>query len=310
MADSVAKYLAGKAKAQDMAVLTQKQSTDEELNATLEKDAAIMASGWSTAEEKKKAFEETARIQTERAARAASDTIASGDFATTAAVQNEEEKAGAAKKAAGESKDSWLDAMNTMVNALKGLGDQVGGVFGGIVNAFGSVANGVSGIASAIKLVNTEATGLSGVLNKIAGFAGGIGGIIGIGSQVVGWIGGLFHRDKDPGRFATNQLRYKQALEGDQQSLDDLYSSAGRKTLDGWATLDAREDAWGLYQAALAANPTLHASGTNTVNLRGYELGGSVPMTGLALLHRGETVVTAGATQMPGVSSLLAQLPS
>lgn len=81
-------------------------------------------------------------------------------------------------------------------------------------------------------------------------------------------IGGLFSDSKDPGRLASNQAAYSDALAGDKSALQYLKARSGQyglldisppwkgdpvSPLGGWATSTAKQDAATKYNAASSA---------------------------------------------------------
>jgi hypothetical protein len=202
-----------------------------------------------------------------------------------------------------------IDALNAMANSLNALGNRIGGVFGKLINGAGGIASGLAATVSGLQAAKTAGEGLGGTLTKIAGIAGGVAGAVGaIGSAlgIVGSIGeslGIFHRNKNPGRLRTNEEKYQAALSGSQAALDFLYKMSGRlNSTDGWATDEARDDAWEKYQDALASNPSLRPSGTNSANLRHDTANtlapGAAPTTDTAM--PGGTILTTSAPAPPG----------
>ena len=238
----------------------------------------------------------------------------------------------ASTKAAKQSSDAWIQSMQLMVTALGNLASMFKGTLGAILSGFSGVASGVGAIAAGLtqwkEAGKDSEGGLLATFQKIAGAAGALGGIVGgvmsaisLGSKILGGLG-ITHRDKDPGRMASNQSWYQAALGTDkssaQEALRSLYKMSGRqKAAEGWATDAARDDAFELYLLALKNNPALAPIGSNTENLRNattsssattvagsvgltvpsFAMGGLMPRTGLAQLHAGELVLPPDLTR-------------
>ena len=114
-----------------------------------------------------------------------------------------------------------------------------------------------------IRLLGEDATrSIGAVLNladavgNLRDAAGGVttGGVIGLVSAGVGFVTGLFHKNKNPGRFKANQQWFEAAMQGDPRALDELlrHSPVDKGGEGAWAKRDAQEDAWAKYQAAKA----------------------------------------------------------
>ena len=294
------------------------ESVEEGLQRELYANRKILEDTNATQAAKRTAFERIAAIQEELTGRA-----------TVAALHSGKTIRDDATSTAKESSTAWIDSLNLMVNAFQGLGKVTGGIFGGIFNSLSGLTQGVAGLSGAIKSIQGAGGGIAGTIGKLAGGIGVVGSAISIGSTIIGAIGGLFHRDKDPGRLAGNREAFLRAVQHTDQSAMDFLFSKSPKSVGGggeWATRAAQEDAWEAYQKALQLNvslqpatadlgtphrtvaPSLNMQSTGTTGLAGFALGGAVTRTGPAFLHAGETVFSRLATQRLGGQEQLAAM--
>ena len=278
----------------DLATTTAAEDTIRE-NALREEMARlnrVLQSTTATEAEKRHAFERTTEIQAELDARAARSTLEAADRQadsheaaqerirqalvdsgmTSEEVAEVMEEAGTG--AATGTKTSWLEAAGVMVNALQNLGNVTGGVFGKIVGGIGGIVSGLTTAVSGFKAFQSVTEGgLSGLIQKVAGLAGGFGGVIAVASQLpgiikgaVGLLGdvldglGIINRNKDPGRFSSNNEAYLAAVNGGAFSKDGFTnplefllakSPESKGGQGGWATTDAQNDAWRKLMGAI-----------------------------------------------------------
>ena len=119
-----------------------------------------------------------------------------------------------------------------------------------------TVGQGILDLVSSMGLLNRETEQvLEGIISigknlpkALEGDPAAIFGVVAGGIKVVS---GIAQGGRDDNRLRTNQALYNAAMEGDTGALDRLLQLSGHGDQgEGWATKEARGDAWTLYQQA------------------------------------------------------------
>lgn len=261
-----------------------------------------------TTEQRRQAFEHAAQAHEENMAKEAMNTIKTGNISKTTAQDVSDTEISEDNRSAQTNEDNtqkringieqWADSMSSVINAIIGIGSAFGIMGGQAEKVLSGISKGISDVSN---LAKNLASG--NVIGSIISGAGVIGDVIGV-------VGGIFKGGKGQGRLAANQNAFNQAIEhpGSAQMKEWMAWLLAHSPVDKggggqWAERSAQDDAWNLYQRALAMGMTLHQGGV--VGFDGTPILAAASMFEKAMrYHSGGQIRGLGSDEVPIIAKV------